>query len=579
MTSSGKVPWELEDIRACNHDIWQYFLATDRSQFQAAPGYGNGYQPTLNSPLRFIDRHLSPELTLKRVVLVDSLAHDLDDAIRPEFWNFLKDNDIFPPKYELPAVGNRSMSSVNEPRSLRRNYHSQIGRFAEVFASKLYVHPNQTSGESVFGLLDYSTTSQYLHEANLFILTDASEEDFGDFNLEKEVAEKVEPSTTAKLKHLRDKYEGLASFHFLPPCPASERIITEVALFKPEDWLASAVESPITLPTRMDCKPLDSPAAWWSRYGSYGQPQAKVQVEPKSAANRKKTVWIPPHCSRRNANYKPETSHFLQRAWCRAVENDATFTIIHDGNQERIGIRQRSTNTLFVSSVISPLETGYMRLHFSLYAAIVKDALERTRVPGPEVTENGGRKRKQVDALPTQRRSKRLKGEAAAGHSLESLFNEIASRGHTLLVSFNFGAYRSPAPSAFLRTLPSCHPDFISQPFPRPKANAIRHLSKCLHFIANEKIGHGATGTVHRGTIQLWTDSGATVEENAVIKIPLGTICTPSGHLSDNKEPYAYRVPEEYHKYETIFKGGVKFGVPKVHGVFQDVETGTVALL
>ncbi|PPQ88147.1 hypothetical protein CVT24_000214 [Panaeolus cyanescens] len=160
---------------------------------------------------------------------------------------------------------------------------------------------------------------------------------------------------------------------------------------------------------------------------------------------------------------------------------------------------------------------------------------------------------------------------------MQHTLQEIASR-HTLLVSFNFGVYRSPAPSAFLRTSPSCHPDFISQPFSKPKANVTRHLSKCVHFIAKEKIGYGATGTVYRGTIQLWTDSGDTVEENAVIKIPFGTICTPSGHLSDNKEPYAYRIQDEYCKYEKIFRGGVRFGVPKVHGVFQDVETGTIAL-
>ncbi|PPQ84975.1 hypothetical protein CVT24_000040, partial [Panaeolus cyanescens] len=214
--------------------------------------------PTLKSPLRFIDRHLSPELTLKRVVLVESLAHDLDNAMRPEFWNFLKVNDIFPTK-------------------------------------------------------DYSTTSQYLHEGILFIYGDTLGGELDDFVLEKEVIEKVEPVVVAKLRHLRDKYDALASFHFLPPCPASRRIIAEISLFKPEDWLVSAVESPISLPKRSDCKPLDSPAAWWSHYGSYGRQQTQVHVHPVSTAYRKKTVRIPPHCSRRSINYKPEASHFLQR--------------------------------------------------------------------------------------------------------------------------------------------------------------------------------------------------------------------------------------------------------------------------
>jgi hypothetical protein len=59
---------------------------------------------------------------------------------------------------------------------------------------------------------------------------------------------------------------------------------------------------------------------------------------------------------------------------------DATFIIFHAGNWERIGIRQRSTGTLFLSKLIdvTSVEDGpYMLLQTALMTCILEDLLSR----------------------------------------------------------------------------------------------------------------------------------------------------------------------------------------------------------
>ncbi|PPQ98979.1 hypothetical protein CVT24_003475 [Panaeolus cyanescens] len=208
-----------------------------------------------------------------------------------------------------------------------------------------------------------------------------------------------------------------------------------------------------------------------------------------------------------------------------------------------------------------------MRYHMALYMAIVDDALSRAVIePDAETTHGRSRKRRATETLVATRASKRLKGEApSANASSVDLYAEIASR-HVLLVSFDFGIYHSPAPSSFLRVRPSCRPDFLSKDFKPPKANCKYPLTKCLNFVAKEKLGRGAIGTAFRGTLELETEEGCIVDENIVLKIPLGT------------KP-AERIYDEYSWYERLAKAGVTEGIVKVHGIFEDVETGATALM
>ncbi|KAG6910047.1 hypothetical protein DXG01_013493 [Tephrocybe rancida] len=69
----------------------------------------------------------------------------------------------------------------------------------------------------------------------------------------------------------------------------------------------------------------------------------------------------------------------LQQAWTEAVVMDATFIVIQAGNIEIICLRDRNTQTLFVSKVFNIRSTAYpyFKLHTGLYIAAIRDAEDR----------------------------------------------------------------------------------------------------------------------------------------------------------------------------------------------------------
>ncbi|RDB15953.1 hypothetical protein Hypma_003552 [Hypsizygus marmoreus] len=68
----------------------------------------------------------------------------------------------------------------------------------------------------------------------------------------------------------------------------------------------------------------------------------------------------------------------LQQAWSEAVHYDTTFLTIHGGNQERIGIRDRENQTLYLSDVIPVDGCNYAKIQTGLYIAALRDAADRS---------------------------------------------------------------------------------------------------------------------------------------------------------------------------------------------------------
>jgi hypothetical protein len=67
----------------------------------------------------------------------------------------------------------------------------------------------------------------------------------------------------------------------------------------------------------------------------------------------------------------------LLQAWAEAVRQDATFVILHCGNQEMIGVHVRESRTLYISDIINVNSKRYGKLQIGLYLAIYHDALDR----------------------------------------------------------------------------------------------------------------------------------------------------------------------------------------------------------
>jgi len=71
------------------------------------------------------------------------------------------------------------------------------------------------------------------------------------------------------------------------------------------------------------------------------------------------------------------------KAWRDAVTHDATFLVLNCGRYERIGIRHRGSQTLYLSGIIDTLnaeDPHYRKLHVGLYVAIIQDALIRQEI-------------------------------------------------------------------------------------------------------------------------------------------------------------------------------------------------------
>lgn len=64
------------------------------------------------------------------------------------------------------------------------------------------------------------------------------------------------------------------------------------------------------------------------------------------------------------------------------MKHDTTIIVFHCGNFERIGIRHRESQTLFLSDVVDVVngkDPAYGKLHTGLFIAAIEDAFDRAQ--------------------------------------------------------------------------------------------------------------------------------------------------------------------------------------------------------
>ncbi|KAG5724598.1 hypothetical protein E4T56_gene4006 [Termitomyces sp. T112] len=112
-----------------------------------------------------------------------------------------------------------------------------------------------------------------------------------------------------------------------------------------------------------------------------------AEVPPCHSYTKARTK-LPPNCKlrpkvrlQRETQIQKSARWILQQSWAEAVANDVTFLVIQAGNTEIIGIRDRISQTLFISDIleISSREHPYRKLHTGLYIAAIRDAEDRAR--------------------------------------------------------------------------------------------------------------------------------------------------------------------------------------------------------
>ncbi len=137
---------------------------------------------------------------------------------------------------------------------------------------------------------------------------------------------------------------------------------------------------------------------------------------------------------------------------------------------------------------------------------------------------------------------------------------ELASGRNVILLYLQYGIYDSSAPSTFLRSGPIGHPT----PLPSQETVQNYQLKECLTIVLKSEIGHGATGQVLRGTLEVEASECALLD--VAVKLALG---------SERCEA----LRGEYRIYHQLRSKGVTTGITTPLGLFDDVEGGACTLV
>ena len=279
-------------------------------------------------------------------------------------------------------------------------------------------------------------------------------------------------------------------------------------------------------------------------------------------------------------------------------------------------VRHRLSQTLYVSDVIEPptcKNPGYGKLQVGIYIAAIQDTIDRkkqeplqppSRSPhdGDDGPAGGGGPKddqRDLDERSSDKGSRGGHGGSSRGgggqgktrggkgnkdfdadesvvikvrllepceHTQQPQYTiQAAENRNVLFIYLQYGIYDSPCPSTFIRSAPAITEDKENHPLLSPRDIVSYRAKDSLTVILTSEVGHGATGTVHRGMLDVDGLDGS-MSLDVVIKLAF-----------DSEQQAALR--DEYETYRLLRSKGVMKGVTAVLGFFDDCERGPSALV
>ncbi|KAF8641526.1 hypothetical protein AX16_009904 [Volvariella volvacea WC 439] len=405
----------------------------------------------------------------------------------------------------------------------------------------------------------------------------------------------ITASTKQKMDELEKYYPNLAIWYFLSSSDRwHEQFIRQLGgsrARKPR-WTTPQTSGHVTpIPIPPHALPPDAPVSPWS---------SLLRNEPVSTRSTRMTVLHSSHFTFKNQSdlaavttpalpkyrcapsraYRPQVDDYLQRAWSHAIREDATFLIFHCGKYERIGIRHRASQTLYLSDVIDTTKFDlYGKLQIGLYIAIIQDAMSRLeeRLKQAKVDNPSDRiLRKRKRKTSPLRESKRRKGRGAPPSSrsmdkthepsLEEMKAMTSTRKLALVNFCNERYLRSPRPASYIRReVIHTKGRLIMTNFTRSKARNKYSTLDCITVTVGNRIGSGACGRVHEAVLSLKDNGSTYLFRKAVVKFLL-------------KDLAKWKSEREYWIYQHLDTAKVA-GIPTVFGLFQDPEEGWMMLV
>ncbi|KAF9553459.1 hypothetical protein CPC08DRAFT_822296 [Agrocybe pediades] len=466
-----------------------------------------------DTPLTFYDRHI---IICKQVSALSSLVQSLsklcDDAHREVHafsqTEYRKLHDLPPEPLEY-----------GKAHTIGDYYERYVGDPATSYASRLCFSPDAKTWDSVFGILrhypDYDSCN-FLAEYKLQALGE---------NAQLVRTRAIPYATIKQVCDLHQRFPTASLWHFYPMTPSGKSILKDMHPQNPFHWESS-------------------------RATGYWNVSSKTPFSGKQ--NRKRPLGIrdpdttPLDCKLKqkrlsvvNINRQPartgrrrtDVHQFIQHAWSRAVTFDSTFIVFNCGLYERIGIRHRASQTLFLSPLIEPINSrhpSYGKLHVGLHVTIIQDLLDRSEHDLPK-------KRQKAEAPPPPDNASYVK------------VKEEMRKRELALGTLNYGIYCSPIPATFLQLKPSCAPEYMD-------------------LTLSEPIGEGAVGVAHAATVSLALETGEVLEHRVIIKLAFSNV---------QKE----KIRHEYGVYEHLANVGHVQGIVQVHDLFEDPDSRTLALI
>ncbi|KAF8651026.1 hypothetical protein AX16_004960 [Volvariella volvacea WC 439] len=588
-------------------NITAYFNALFQVKNDIYPIYPESQHRLTTSPLRPFDRHVSSRLSLKVVKPLSGIISTLMCLCDSTVSSYTSTHPNIKPPNKPDASNKWGSDDVKSAHSLAACHISNTLPIYRSISTML-LHPDTFASETpiIYGgfLLSEAECGQGISVGALALRHPST---FDGPGLQWD---KVEASLQRKVDKVREHGSVLGMWYYLSSRDAwDEEIIWNLVgkrSRKPHWTTATTSDHPMPPPAMHAPMPVDAPSPPWAGLMSDEPLETRgVEQERRPASASRRNLEAQPHTTVRApkkpqyryppSRARPRVDEFLQNAWAQAVRDDCTFIVFHCGKYERIGIRHREMQTLYLSDVIDTEQFGmYGKLQLGLHIAMVKDAMERMeereRQMGRErQMEERKEKRKRKDAQkPADRMLRKRKREASPERereskrkranvqskpseltrevSIEEMKRETSTR-KLALVNFRFGALDSPRPSSFLRhevihigeTLVVTHFD---TPNPKNKYPPKDYMS----ITVGKYIGGGASGAVHEGTLSVTTKDGETL---LVPKVALKFLTRKMDH---------FRSGREYWMYESMERRGVT-GVPAVFGLFYDLETGCMMLV
>ncbi|KAF9050494.1 hypothetical protein BJ165DRAFT_1458353 [Panaeolus papilionaceus] len=511
-------------------------------------------------PLRLEDRHISSHLALRHVIPSPSLLSDLQNNFLSRFRDFISTNGapMLSHNYPEPAGRPTSVSCASRVMSV---YFNHIGHVASKYAAKLHLNPEDDSWPSPIEYIPRSPCTEYfLFEAALPIKAPQARTALG---MKPDPESAIGLNVGVDREELGSRWNTPCVFSLYPPTEEGVEVVQKSLVHQFGSTLATVDAYDPPGARHKEQRTSDWENAFWAAYVPNVDSSSAASNHSGSAPQGTR-IWIPEGSGQRlsefDPDYRPHAPHFIQRAWNTAVENDATFLVLSNGNIQRIGIRHRATNTLFLSDVLELQHESYCLIQLALFSAMMQDSLNRDPTPIPLSRENETPDLGQTPS-PTRKKQK-----ATHTQGLPESFDEEMARRPVVLLTFNLGVFRSHKASAFLRTEPSCVSGTPKPSIDKPQGGKFYPVWDCINIEVNEIVGSGLNCRVYRGTARMRSNSDTIIEGPVVLKAPYAAYLDREMRI-------------EYSAYSALHHVGVTEGISKVHGVFEDPESGIGMLL